>query len=361
LPFKPNPAYNDQDQRFSSAFSVLTEGIAAHAFPAASVAVLSGAELVAFRGFGHYTYEPASPAVSADTIFDLASVTKVVATTTVAAILFQRRQLHLDTPIVELGPEFRTGDPRRQKVTVRSLLTHTSGLPAHRKFYQEARTRNELLQAAFTTAIEIDPGSRTEYSDIGFIILGVILERLAGEPLDVFTQREILTPLGMTETCFRPSPELAHRIVPTADDKHFRHKIIQGEVNDENAWLMGGVAGHAGLFSTAYDVALFASCWLGHAPDVLSPVTIAEFTRQQVGTSRALGWDRPTAASQSGQYLSSNAFGHLGYTGTSLWIDASRQLAIVLLTNRTWPHSDNQQIKVVRPRFHDKVMCSLDL
>ena len=242
------------------------------------------------------------------------------------------------------------------------LLAHCSGLPAYEKLFLAAHTREELLQAAFSTELANDPGSHAEYSDIGFIVLGVALERLADEPLDRFCQREILGPLGMTHTTFNPVPDLHPTIPPTADDKTFRHRIIQGEVQDENASVLGGVAGHAGLFATAQNIALFAHTLLKGGSPILRPETISLFTTRETspkGTSRALGWDTPSSPSQSGRHFSARAYGHLGYTGTSLWIDPERQLSVTLLTNRTWPDCANKAIKQVRPRFHDAVVEAL--
>ena len=197
------------------------------------------------------------------------------------------------------------------------------------------------------------------YSDIGFIILGVALERIVGETLDAFSRREIFEPLQMHHTQFCPEEELRRVIPPTLDDKTFRKKIIQGEVNDENAWVMGGVAGHAGLFAPATDVAKFAQCILRGGAPILKPKTVQLFTtRQQLprGTTRTLGWDTPSFTSQSGKYFSPQSFGHLGYTGTSLWIDPQRRISITLLTNRTWPDNTSEAIKKVRPAIHDAII-----
>ncbi len=340
--------YGQQAHRFRAASTIIEDAIASRAFPAASVAVLYRDELVALRGFGRHTYDPASPAVTAATIFDLASVSKVLATTTMSAILHERGKLDLDGKV-----------PERDDLTIRGLLTHTSGLPAYIKLFEQTRDRQELLKLAYATPLEVAPGTRTEYSDIGFIILADVLEKIAGEPLDRFCQREIFQPLELRDTQFTPPSELAFKIAPTRDDRYFRHTLIQGEVNDENAWVMNGVAGHAGVFSTAYDVAMYAECWLTGGTPILKPETVAQFTRQQPGSTRALGWDRPTPPSSSGQHFSPASFGHLGYTGTSLWCDPEKQLAIVLLTNRTWPDASNQAIKQVRPAFHDAIVDAL--
>jgi CubicO group peptidase (beta-lactamase class C family) len=348
-----------QDHRFAAAFAILNEAVSTHAFPGASIAIVHGNDLIALRSFGRYTFAPASPEITPLTIFDLASVSKVMATTIAAAILWERGKLGLDDDVAALALDFGSNDLRRYDVTLRHLLTHTSGLPAYVRLFERCSTRDELLAAAYATPLEADPGARTEYSDIGFIILGDILEKLAGVPLEQFCQREIFDPLGLAHTRFRPPADWRLNIAPTRDDQTFRRKIIQGEVNDENAWVMGGVAGHAGVFSTAVEVAEFAHCWQRGGAPILKPETIAEFTRQQPGTTRALGWDRPTPPSSSGQYFSPQSYGHLGYTGTSLWIDPTRALAVVLLTNRTWPDAKNQQIKQIRPSFHDAVIESI--
>ncbi len=429
-------AFDHQDKIFASAFSILESAIAAHAFPAASVAVTHRGRLVALKAFGHFTYdneitneptvapsfsrssreggdsdlpfdkrEEGAPflasfarsgqsTVHPSTLFDLASLTKVVATTPMAMILYDRGLLDLDALVAAIIPEFTTDaekDPRRRNVTLRQLLIHSSGLPAYEKLFLKARTRDELLHAAFNIPLRADPATRNEYSDIGFIILGVALERLADEPLDRFCRREIFAPLAMTNTTFNPPIDLRSQIPPTADERDelcgadtlvrqppeaqsppsvnhqtrstFREKIIQGEVQDENAYILGGVSPHAGLFSTAEDLAKYAHALLSGGSPILRPETIALFTTREStpsGTSRALGWDTPSVPSQSGKYFSPQSYGHLGYTGTSLWIDPTRQLSITLLTNRTWPDCSNHAIKTIRPKFYDAVIEGLD-
>lgn len=280
-----------------------------------------------------------------------------------AMILYQRGLLDLEAPVAAILPEFAGTDPRRQEITFHQLLAHSSGLPAYEKLFLQAHSRDELLQAAFATALTNEPGTRAEYSDIGFIILGAALERVADEPLDRFCQREIFGPLGMTQTTFNPPASWRSAILPTADDRTFRHRVIQGEVQDENASVLGGVAGHAGLFSTAQDLALFAHVMLNAGRPILRRETLALFARREsvpAETSRALGWDTPSVPSQAGKHFSPASFGHLGYTGTSLWMDPTRQLSITLLTNRTWPDCANHAIKVVRPQFHDAVVEALE-
>jgi len=355
-----------QEEVFASAFAILRQAIGQRAFPAASVAVTYRGALVALKAFGRLTYESNLPSISVVTLFDLASLTKVVATTTMAMLLYERGLLDLDAPVAGIVPEFlmdKEKDARRRDIALHMLLAHSSGLPAYEKLFLKARTRDELLRAAFTTPLSTNPGSHAEYSDIGFIILGFALERLADESLDNFCRREIFAPLGMTSTTFNPAAEMRTAIPPTAEDNTFCHRIIQGEVQDENASVLGGVAAHAGLFSTAEDLAKFAHATLSGGRPILRPETLALFTRREAapaGTTRALGWDTPSRPSQSGKYFSERSYGHLGYTGTSLWIDPVRQVSITLLTNRTWPDCSNQAIKQIRPAFYDAAVEAVD-
>ena len=356
-------ACEQQESVFAAALAVLRTGIEQRAFSAAAAAVTYRGSLVLLKALGRFTYEPNSMEVTPDTIFDLSSVTKVIATTSMAMILYERGLLDLDMPVVSAVSEFRKNDARREGVTFRMLLTHSSGLPAYEKLFLHAKTRDELLAAALATPLIADPGTRAEYSDIGFIVFGVALERIAGDPLDHFCQQEVFGPLGMSRTAFNPPASWRPLTAPTADDHTFRQRMIQGEVQDENASVLGGVAGHAGLFSAAHDVAIFAHAMLSGGCPLVRPETLAWFTRRQgspPGTSRALGWDTPSSPSQSGKYFSAASFGHLGYTGTSSWIDPERQLSITLLTNRTWPDCSNQAIKRVRPAFHDAVGEALE-
>jgi serine-type D-Ala-D-Ala carboxypeptidase len=360
---RPAPAHEQQDTRFAAAFDVTQKSIDHRVFPGASIAVSSHGKLLALQAFGKFTYEPDAPAVTTATVFDLASVSKAVATTTMAMILYQRGLIDLDAPVVSVVPEFGGSDARRSDVTVRMLLAHSSGLPAYERLFFKTQNKDELLAAAFSTALTADPGARAEYSDIGFIILATALERVADESLDRFCQREIFGPLGMVHTAYNPPASWRAAIPPTADDRTFRKRIIQGEVQDENASVLGGVAGHAGLFSTAEDLATFAHVLLQGGSPLVRPETLALFTRRETapaGTSRALGWDTPSSPSQSGKYFSARSFGHLGYTGTSLWIDPERQFSIAMLTNRTWPDCSNKAITSVRPAFHDAVVEALE-
>ncbi len=365
----PRPAFADQEKQFARAFAVIRNGIGQRAFPGAALAVTHRGSLIASQGFGSFTYDEGAPPIQAETVFDLASVTKVIATTAVAMLLYERRGLRLDAPLSNFLPEFVSLAPQdqraqREAVTIRMLLAHTSGLPAYEKLFLFAQSREELVRAALTTPLTAPPGTRAEYSDIGFILLGEVLAREADLALDLFAQQNIFAPLGMTRTRFNPPQDWKTAIPPTEDDQAFRKRVVQGEVNDENAYVMGGVAGHAGVFAPATDVARFAECMLREGTPLFQPATVKLFTRREqtpAGTSRALGWDTPSLnGSSSGAYFSQASFGHLGFTGTSLWIDPVRQLSVTLLTNRTWPNRESQAIRQVRPRVHDAIVEALE-
>ena len=361
-----NPA--DLRDRFPSAFQVLEEAIEARAFPGCAFGVL--AEGGVFQGaLGRFTYEGDSPAVTPETVFDVASLTKVVATTAAAMLLRQRGRLDIDTLLGELLPGFiigrEPGDGAR-RVTLRHLLAHNSGLPGYARFFEEAATPYALFRACLELGLEAEPGARAEYSDPGFILLGKALEVLTGEHLPGWVRREVFAPLGMTATGFCPAPELRAAIPPTEEDRSFRKRRIQGEVQDENAWVLKGAAGHAGLFSCVPDLLRFGGAIL-HAgtaseadrprPGLFERATVEYFAeRQGPGeSSRALGWDTPSERSSAGRHFSRRSIGHLGYSGCSLWIDLEAGVGIALLTNRTWPDRQSQLIREVRPAFHDAV------
>jgi len=351
-------AFENQEEQFARAFALLEAGIGGRVTPGAVVAVTHRAKLVAWKAFGRFAYDEDSPVVRPETVFDLASVTKAVATTTIAMLLFERGTLKLDAKVSEFFREFQDGG--KQDVTVRMLLSHSSGLPAYEKLFLRCKTREELMGAAAAAPLVYPPGTRSEYSDLGFVLLGEILAELGAEDLATFAGRDIFAPLGMMSTTYCPVERA--EIPPTQDDHEFRKRMIQGEVDDENASVMGGVAGHAGLFANAYDLARFAECMLRGGSPILQADTVRVFTTRQTsptGTSFALGWDTPSRPSQSGKLLSDAAYGHLGFTGTSLWIDPERRLSVTLLTNRTWPHRESQAIKQLRPAVHDAIVESL--
>lgn len=349
--------------RFASALRVLEEAIAAGAFPGCAFGVLAGNEVVLQGARGHFTYEESSPVVLQDTVYDVASLTKVAATNAAAMLLHQRGQLRLETPLRELLPGFvanrSASDPAR-RVTLRHLLAHNSGLPGYVQFFRTAATPEALLQACMDLPLVSEPGTCADYSDPGFILLGKALETLTGEALPAWLAREVFQPIKLTATYYNPPAERRSLIPPTEEDTAFRHRRIQGEVQDENAWLLGGAAGHAGLFSNVPDLLRFAREILSgnkNHGSLFDRETIQLFAQRQgpPGSSRALGWDTPSQPSSSGRYFSPDSIGHLGFSGCSLWMDLEAGIAIALLTNRTWPDRASQWIRQVRPAFHDAV------
>ena len=336
---------------------ILEESVRAGAFPGAVVVVGDNRHVIFEAAAGRFEFDPASAEVRSDTIYDVASLTKVVVTTTLAMMLFEEGKLDLDAQV--------------DAYTIRQLLTHSSGLPAQLPLpLGEGRVRVSgfepdcdphpapLFVAAFGRSLRftlsqgerVKPGTKVIYSDVGFIVLGQIIENLAGKKLDMLARERIFEPLGMKDTSFNPDPSLLPRIAPTAPG-------TRGRVHDPTAAAMGGVAGHAGLFSTALDLAIFCRTMLRRDK------TIELFTRvdeRVAGSTRALGWDTPSGEnSAAGRYFTKGSFGHTGFTGTSMWIDPNRKLSVIFLTNRVFPNAGNVQIRDIRPKLHDAVMSSL--
>ncbi len=341
---------------------VLDGFLARKAFPGGVVAVGKDGALVHLRPFGRLSYERAAPAVAADTLYDLASLTKVVATTTAAMILVDEGRLDIDQPVSAFLPGFRGG--LKDKVRVSHLLTHSAGVDWWAPLFKELQGKQAYLQRIQAMDLVYEPGTKSLYSDLGLILLGEILERVAGEPLERFVGRRVLAPLGMRDTLFRPGPALRPRIAPTEQDP-WRGRLLRGEVHDENAFALGGVAPHAGLFATVPDLARFAQMMLnGGVYDhqrIVSRATVERFTRRAgiPGSSRALGWDTPSAPSSAGSFFSASSFGHTGFTGTSLWVDPERRLFLILLTNRVHPTRENKLIMEARPAVADAVIQGL--
>ena len=344
--------------------SLMDRAVEERAFPAATVSIGVGADVRLVRAYGRFTYDASSPAVTADSPFDMASLTKVIATTTAAMLLVDRGQLDLSAPLSRYLPELAATNKRA--VTVRQVMTHSAGLRPFISFHtQGVTTREALLAAILADDLVYTPGTDTRYSDFGFILLGLAVERIAGVPLDQFCARDIWGPLGMTATHFRPVGRSAgsDAVVPTEVDNLYRKRLVQGEVHDETAWTLGGVAGHAGLFSTAPDLARFAAMLAsqGRLPDgrvFITPATLRLFTTRAndvPGSSRAIGWDTrsETGYSSAGTKFGPRSFGHTGFTGTSLWVDPDRGLWVVLLTNRVYPTRENTRHSAVRSDLAD--------
>jgi beta-N-acetylhexosaminidase len=343
---------------------VMQKAIAEKAFPGGVVAVGKDGSLVYLRPYGRLTYDPDAAPVREDTLYDLASLTKVIGTTTMAMILVDEGKLDLSKPVSAFLPRFRGG--AKDKVTVEQLMTHSAGVDWWAPLFEEIKGKEAYLERIEAMDLKYEPGTKSLYSDLGVILLGEILERVAGEPLESFVRLRVLDPLGMTETRYRPGPELLPRIAPTEVDTKWRKRLVHGEVHDENAAALGGVAPHAGLFGTAPDLAKFAQMMLnGGVYDhqrIVSRETLERFTRRAnvPDSSRALGWDTPSENSSAGDLLSRRSFGHTGFTGTSMWMDPDRKLFVILLTNRVHPTRENNAIRAVRREVADAVVRALE-
>jgi CubicO group peptidase (beta-lactamase class C family) len=353
-------------------YTVIESAIADKAFPGATLAV-GYKDKVAIHAFGNLSYDANSPAVDVRTMYDIASLTKVVVTTTLVAKLVEGDfpvPLDLDAKVERYLPEW-AADPNakdiewRHRVTVRHLMTHTSGLPPFKEYWRTSTSKQETLRRIFIEPLDYEPGTKEVYSDLGIILTAEIIERLTGRPLDELAKTYIFGPLGMKDSMYRPPKTLWSWIAPTEIDNNLRHRLVQGEVHDENAFSIGGVSGHAGVFSTAPDLAAFCQMLLNggvYAHNrILKRATIAEFTTPQQLSSgtRTLGWAVPTEGGSSGHYFSKHTFGHTGFTGTSIWIDQDRDIFVVLLTNRVNPTRENMKIAKVRIAVHDAVMQGL--
>ena len=348
LPIKAPVAVGMSAERLETIDRVVQRGIDAGGYPGASVVVGRNGAIVWEKGFGHLGWTADSPAVTADsTIYDLASLTKVVGTTTGAMILYDEGKLRLDERVTTYLPAF--GGGMKDLVTVRELLEHRSGLPAGRDIWRHAHTPEEARQLVLDTPLEYRPDHGQIYSDLGADILGMVIEAISGQPLDKFLADRVFTPLGMHDTEFRPSDSLVYRIAPTEVSPP-RGYPLDGEVHDENAFALGGVAGHAGLFGTASDLAVFAQMMLNNGiydgVRIVSDSAVRLFTARASG-DRALGWEIADGEHGAGNYLSSSAYGHTGFTGTSIWIDPERDMFVILLTNRVHAARAKRPSKVI--------------
>ncbi len=342
--------------------SLMKVALAEHVAPGASLAVGRHGRIVYMETFGRLDTASSSPAVDENSIYDMASLTKVIATTTAAMILEEQGLLDLDRTVASYVPEFNA--PDKATITVRHIVTHSGGLEAFAPLYRQFKGREQYLEQINLRPLKSLPGTATVYSDWDLILTQLIIEKITGQTLDRFVAERIFTPLGMASTMFAPdSAAYWTRIAPTEIDSA-RGGLVRGKVHDENAWAIGGVAGHAGLFSSARDLTVFAQTLLNggeyNGVRILKPATLARWTAPQSRTSsRALGWDTPSTNSSSGNHFSPRSFGHTGFTGTSMWIDPERGLFVILLTNRVNPKRDNQRHIPLRRAVADAAQKSI--
>jgi serine-type D-Ala-D-Ala carboxypeptidase len=348
LPVRPAREVGMSPERLSAIDRVVSRGIKAGGFPGASVVVGRRGFAVVSKGYGSLGWTSESPKVSPDrSIYDLASLTKVVGTGTAAMVLYDEGRLDLDAPVSRYLPAFAGGS--KDAVTVRHLLTHHSGLPAGKQLWRMTSSVTEAKRIVLAAPLACAPGRCYIYSDLGADVLGWVVESIAGQSLDMFLQERVFGPLGMNDTFFRPADSLEYRIAPTEVSPPRGYRL-RGEVHDENAFALGGVAGHAGLFSTAADLSIYAQMMLNGGEyagvRIVSDTTIARFTKRTQGT-RALSWETADGEGSSGIYLTERAFGHTGFTGTSMWIDPDREMFVILLTNRVHAARARQPGRVI--------------
>ena len=348
---------------FSNVDKLMQQAVSDSVFPGAVLLFGIDHTFLFSKAYGHYTYDKNSRQVTTNSIFDLASVSKVVGTTTAAMILVDRGKLNLDEKVIAYLPEFNNNG--KDKITIRNLLLHNSGLPAFKKYYDKYSTADEVINDIMNLKLIYEPGTKYVYSDLGMITLQKVIEKISGMPLDKFLYENLFKPLGMDLTMYNPPKELKQNCVPTELDDFWRMRLLQGEVHDERAYMLNRVAGHAGLFSTAEDLSKFVRMLLDggkyNGKQIISKKIIDEWTTKQSGLSdRGLGWDtRSKEKSSSGKYFSMNSFGHTGYTGTSIWVDKDTKLFVILLTNRVHPTRKNRKIIEFRPIIHNAIYESI--
>ncbi|MFA3782210.1 glycoside hydrolase family 3 N-terminal domain-containing protein [Melioribacteraceae bacterium 4301-Me] len=358
-----NEFSSSADNKFKLVDEVIEKAIKDTAFPGTSLLIAKDGKIIYQKGYGHLTYDYTSRTVTPNTIYDLASVSKVIATTTATMICIDRGLFKLDDKVSKYIPQF--AENGKENITIRNLLLHNSGLPAYKRYYEMYDNAEDVLNDIYTTKLDYPTGTKTVYSDLGMITVGKIIEKVTGKTLDQFCKEEIFNPLGMTSTFYNPPAIYKDRIAPTENDNYWRHRLLIGEVHDETASMLGGVAGHAGLFSTSGDLAKLLQMILQkgyyQGKKFIEPQTVELFTkRQSEESSRALGWDtKSEKGSSAGNLFSPNSYGHTGYTGTSVWTDPERKLIVVFLTNRVYPTRNNLKILNVRPALHDAVIKSI--
>ena len=344
---------------FSEVDSLVSEAISRKVFPGAQLLVAKNGKVILNKCYGKFTYAKNSPEVTPNTLYDLASLTKVVATTTAAMILYERGLLSLSDKVVKYLPEFDNNG--KDEITIEQLLLHTSGLRAGRRFYKKYSTERETINAIMNENLIHEPGEKFVYSDLGMIVLQKVIERITGVPLDKFVYDEVFSKLNLSHIMYNPPDSLKSLCAPTEKDNYWRHKIVQGSVHDETAALLGGVSGNAGLFSNARDLGVFVQMLLDggiyKGKRILRKETIELFTERKAN-DRAYGWDTKSAKgyTSAGKLFSLDSFGHTGFTGTSIWVDKSRNLFVIFLTNRVYPTRKNREHIKFRPLLHDAII-----
>lgn len=348
---------------FEKVDSIIEEAISDSAFPGGVLLVSKDGKILHEKAYGNYTYDHNSQRMKLSTIFDLASVSKVVGTTTAVMMLYDQGKMDLDDKVTKYLPGF--GNNGKENITIRNLLLHNSGLAPFKKYYDLYSTADEVINDIMNLTPEQEPGSKYVYSDLGMITLQKVMEKISGKSLDKYLNDNLFKPMGMNSTMYNPPANLKNNCAPTEYDDFYRMRQLQGDVHDERAYMLNGVAGHAGLFSTAPDLAKFLQMILNkgeyNGKQFIKPETVELFTKKQSEQStRGLGWDtKSPEGSSAGQYFSILSWGHTGYTGTSVWTDPELESFVILLTNRVYPTRNNNKLSKVRPLLHDAIYQSL--
>ena len=362
---------------FSSIDSLINSGIKNKYYPGAQLLIGNNEKVLYEKCYGKFSYSDSSDTVDFETLYDLASLTKVIVTTTAIMILYENGRINLDDKVIEYIPEFNNNN--KDGITIKNLLLHNSGLIAWIPFFKTCKTKNDVLNIIYNQSLESPTGSKFIYSDLNFVLLGIIVERVSGMNLSEFSIKRIFEPLEMKNSMYNPDKNIIERIPPTEKDNHWRIKQLKGEVHDETAFLLDGISGNAGLFSNCRDLYKLTKILVNlgkyygskfNQPIELSFIRndiIEMFTTRFKGlnyeNTRCLGWDskpKPTNfPSPCGDLISENCFGHTGYTGTSIWSDKDRNIIVIFLTNRIYPSRNNDGIKYIRPDLHNKIISIL--
>lgn len=354
----------NEEKKFKKVDELVNQAIEDSVFPGGVLLIAKDGNIIHQKAFGRFTYDWNSNEVDINTIYDLASVSKVIATTTAAMICYDRKLFSIDDKVTKYIPEF--GVNGKSQITIKNLLLHNSGLPAFKKYYEMNFNKEQIINDIYKTKLEYESATKTIYSDLGIIVLGKIIEKVTNKSLDQFCYDEIFAPLGMSNTFYNPQEIFKDRIAPTENDTFFRKRLLIGVVHDENAYLLGGVAGHAGLFSTANDLAKILQMLLQkgfyQGKQYIKKETVELFTkRQSTESTRALGWDtKSEQGSSAGTLFSNLSYGHTGFTGPSVWIDPTKNIFVVFLCNRVYPTRENTKILEFRPKLHNEIIRAID-
>lgn len=355
---------NSPKFNFAEIENVMTKAVSDSAFPGGVVLVGHNGKILFEKAFGRFTYDNNSTPMTLDAMFDMASVSKVVGTTSAAMLLYDQGKLNLDDNITKFFPDY--GVNGKDKIVIRNFLLHNSGLPAYIPFYLKLKTPAQVWDSIRHLKPDYVTGTKYIYSCLGMISMQKVIEKISGKGMDIFLKENLYDQLGMKRTMYNPPAELINQCAPTEVDKYWRMTTVQGKVHDEAAYLLGGVSGNAGLFSTAVDLAIFCQMMLNkgfyNGKQYIKASTIEEWTKKQTSqSSRGLGWDtNENGETSAGKNFSFTTFGHTGFTGTSLFIDREKDLFAIILTNRVYPTRENGKITKIRHLVHDAVIKAIE-